>query len=187
MLSFAFHLPIPLLFFCFLFFVFLVDRVEVVCEIHAKHTLALKKESRSHIKPTLCHFCARSVLWVCVRVCVTERMGRKKKKSQKKPEFWCYYCEREFADEAVLIQHQKAKHFKCHICHKRLFTAPGMVIHCHQVHKVDVKEVPNALPGREDPDIEIFGMAGIPDELLQEESMSWLVHGRERGRETDRE
>lgn len=99
-------------------------------------------------------------------------MGRKKKKVEKKQEFWCYYCDREFAEEGVLMQHQKARHFKCHICNKRLFTAPGMVTHCHEVHKVEITEVPNALPGREDPSIEIFGMAGIPEEFLNESMLT---------------
>ncbi|KTG43349.1 hypothetical protein cypCar_00009346 [Cyprinus carpio] len=56
-------------------------------------------------------------------------MGRKKKK-QMKP--WCWYCNRDFDDEKILIQHQKAKHFKCHICHKKLYTGPGLAIHCMQ-------------------------------------------------------
>ena len=43
------------------------------------------------------------------------------------------YCNREFEDEKVLIFHQKAKHFKCHVCHKKLYTAPGLAIHCSQV------------------------------------------------------
>lgn len=30
------------------------------------------------------------------------------------------YCNREFDDEKILVQHQKAKHFKCHICHKKV-------------------------------------------------------------------
>ncbi|KAJ1827164.1 hypothetical protein LPJ56_001809 [Coemansia sp. RSA 2599] len=90
-------------------------------------------------------------------------MGRKKsRKIVFKP--WCWYCEREFEDEKVLIQHQKAKHFKCHICAKRLNTANGMVIHVAQVHKENIKHVPNALPGREKPDLEIFGSIGIPEE-----------------------
>ena len=46
-------------------------------------------------------------------------MGRKKKKPSKP---WCWYCNRIFDDEKILIQHQKAKHFKCHICHKKLYT-----------------------------------------------------------------
>lgn len=45
------------------------------------------------------------------------------------------YCNREFDDEKILIQHQKAKHFKCHVCHKKLFTGPGLAIHCMQVRR----------------------------------------------------
>ncbi|KAK5885108.1 hypothetical protein CesoFtcFv8_018854 [Champsocephalus esox] len=56
-------------------------------------------------------------------------MGRKKKK-QMKP--WCWYCNRDVDDEKILIQHQKAKHFKCHICHKKRYTGPGLAIHCMQ-------------------------------------------------------
>ncbi|KAJ2671364.1 hypothetical protein GGI25_005521 [Coemansia spiralis] len=90
-------------------------------------------------------------------------MGRKKsKKLELRP--WCWYCEREFEDEKVLIQHQKAKHFKCSICSRRLNSAGGMVIHVAQVHKENVKYVPNALPGRETPDIEIYGSLGIPED-----------------------
>lgn len=59
-------------------------------------------------------------------------MGRKKKKYHN---IWCFYCEREFEDEKILIQHQKAKHFKCHVCQKKLSTAGGMVIHVRQVHR----------------------------------------------------
>ncbi len=43
-----------------------------------------------------------------------------------------------------------------------------MLIHCQQVHKEDVREVPNSLPGRESVEIEIFGMAGIPPKDLAE-------------------
>lgn len=78
----------------------------------------------------------------------------------------CRYCEREFDDEKVLIYHQKAKHFKCHICHKKLYTAPGLAIHCSQVHKEEVRHVPNALPHRDNIRAEIYGMEGIPEEDL---------------------
>ena len=57
-------------------------------------------------------------------------MGRKKKRPIKP---WCWYCNRIFEDEKILIQHQKAKHFKCFVCHKKLFTGPGLAIHCMQV------------------------------------------------------
>ncbi|ELU03228.1 hypothetical protein CAPTEDRAFT_162061 [Capitella teleta] len=91
-------------------------------------------------------------------------MGRKKKK-QMKP--WCWYCNREFDDEKILIQHQKAKHFKCHICHKKLYTGPGLSIHCMQVHKEKVEKVPNSVPGRHSIEIEIYGMEGIPEEDMK--------------------
>ncbi|XP_060774562.1 BUB3-interacting and GLEBS motif-containing protein ZNF207b [Neoarius graeffei] len=92
-------------------------------------------------------------------------MGRKKKK-QLKP--WCWYCNRDFDDEKILIQHQKAKHFKCHICHKKLYTGPGLAIHCMQVHKETIDGVPNAIPGRTDIELEIYGMEGIPERDMQE-------------------
>ncbi|XP_023003038.1 protein SUPPRESSOR OF FRI 4-like [Cucurbita maxima] len=91
-------------------------------------------------------------------------MGRKKKRVSSK--VWCYYCDREFDDEKILVQHQKAKHFKCHVCHKKLSTAGGMVIHVLQVHKESVTKVPNAKAGRESTDIEIYGMQGIPPDVL---------------------
>eukprot|EP01118_Nematostelium_gracile_P017560 TRINITY_DN7547_c0_g1_i1.p1 TRINITY_DN7547_c0_g1~~TRINITY_DN7547_c0_g1_i1.p1 ORF type:complete len:343 (+),score=100.11 TRINITY_DN7547_c0_g1_i1:103-1131(+) len=90
-------------------------------------------------------------------------MGRKSKKRKiEKP--YCWYCGREFDDEKILIQHQKAKHFKCHICHKKLTTAGGMVVHVYQVHKENIVKVPNAKPGRDSINYEIYGMEGIPDE-----------------------
>ncbi|KAJ1437840.1 Zinc finger, BED-type [Sesbania bispinosa] len=91
-------------------------------------------------------------------------MGKKKKRVSSK--VWCYYCDREFDDEKILVQHQKAKHFKCHVCHKKLSTAGGMAIHVLQVHKESVTKVPNAKPGRESTDIEIYGMQGIPPDIL---------------------
>ncbi|EEC10946.1 zinc finger protein, putative [Ixodes scapularis] len=88
---------------------------------------------------------------------------------------WCnvgltggLYCNREFDDEKILIQHQKAKHFKCHICHKKLYTGPGLAIHCMQVHKETIDKVPNALPNKNSVDIEIYGMEGIPEEDIRE-------------------
>ncbi|KAI4357456.1 hypothetical protein L6164_001404 [Bauhinia variegata] len=91
-------------------------------------------------------------------------MGKKKKRVSSK--VWCYYCDREFDDEKILVQHQKAKHFKCHVCHKKLSTASGMAIHVLQVHKETVTKVPNAKPGRESTDIDIYGMQGIPPNIL---------------------
>jgi hypothetical protein len=75
-------------------------------------------------------------------------MGKKKRGHPDVEELlsrpWCYYCtfktammlsvdprsneklgEREFEDLKLLISHQKAKHFKCDRCGKRLNTAGG--------------------------------------------------------------
>ncbi|KAK3717359.1 hypothetical protein QZH41_011589, partial [Actinostola sp. cb2023] len=98
-------------------------------------------------------------------------MGRKKKKAIKP---WCWYCNRDFDDEKILIQHQKAKHFKCMICHKKLYTGPGLAIHCMQVHKENVSAIPNSLPNRGDPEIEIYGMEGIPDKDIKERQLQRL-------------
>ncbi|KAG9013921.1 hypothetical protein FRB93_000302 [Tulasnella sp. JGI-2019a] len=62
-------------------------------------------------------------------------MAKKKNKLVLKP--WCWYCEREFEDEKVLMQHQKAKHFKCKHCPRKLNTAGGLAVHVQQVHKLD--------------------------------------------------
>lgn len=92
---------------------------------------------------------------------------------------WCWYCNREFDDEAVLIQHQKARHFKCHICHKKLFTGPGLAIHCLQVHKETIDAIPNSLPNRCDPEIEIYGMKGIPiDDMVKHQRDVNARHGK---------
>ncbi|KAG9302016.1 hypothetical protein G9A89_021060 [Geosiphon pyriformis] len=97
---------------------------------------------------------------ISIQAKLLSEMGKKKKKVNVRP--WCWYCERDFEDEKVLIQHQKAKHFKCPHCSKKLNTAGGMVVHVAQVHKETINIVPNALPGRESADVEIFGMEGIP-------------------------
>uniref|UniRef100_A0A8C4NDS9 C2H2-type domain-containing protein n=1 Tax=Eptatretus burgeri TaxID=7764 RepID=A0A8C4NDS9_EPTBU len=81
------------------------------------------------------------------------------------------YCNREFDDEKILIQHQKAKHFKCHICHKKLYTGPGLAIHCMQVHKETIDGMPNSIPGRTDVELEIYGMEGIPEKDLEERKL----------------
>ncbi|KAL9093071.1 MAG: hypothetical protein Q9165_004209 [Trypethelium subeluteriae] len=98
---------------------------------------------------------------------------------------WCYYCERDFEDVRVLISHQKAKHFKCPKCTRRLNTAGGeyvlfkhlvsakvgfilgLSVHLNQVHKDTLDEVEGAVVSRRDPTLEIFAMEGIPDDILQ--------------------
>lgn len=42
----------------------------------------------------------------------------------------------------------------------------GLSVHMNQVHKESLDQVENALPNRQGLDIEIFGMEGIPPEVL---------------------
>lgn len=43
----------------------------------------------------------------------------------------------------------------------------GLSVHMNQVHKENLTTVENALPNRSAADIEIFGMEGIPEDILQ--------------------
>eukprot|EP00915_Cephaloidophora_sp_WS-2016_P000685 GHVH01000881.1.p1 GENE.GHVH01000881.1~~GHVH01000881.1.p1 ORF type:complete len:244 (+),score=37.55 GHVH01000881.1:63-734(+) len=92
-------------------------------------------------------------------------MGRKKRNRLYVAPF-CYYCEKECPDDKVLIQHQKARHFKCSECNKKLDTATGLVVHMIQVHKINLAKVPNAMEARKNPELQIHGMDGVPQELI---------------------
>ncbi|KAI0023854.1 hypothetical protein F4780DRAFT_776474 [Xylariomycetidae sp. FL0641] len=96
-------------------------------------------------------------------------MGKKKRGHPDVEELlsrpWCYYCERDFEDLKLLISHQKAKHFKCDRCGRRLNTAGGLSVHMNQVHKESLSSVENALPNRQGLEVEIFGMEGIPEDV----------------------
>ncbi|PIA17250.1 hypothetical protein COEREDRAFT_80596 [Coemansia reversa NRRL 1564] len=48
-----------------------------------------------------------------------------------------------------------------------------MVVHVAQVHKENIKRVPNSLPGRDNPDIEVFGTLGIPEK--DKEDYEWRM------------
>jgi len=96
-------------------------------------------------------------------------MGRKRKRTR--PVIFCYYCDRNFENERVLIQHQRAKHFKCPQCHKKISSAQGMMVHVFQVHKETIEKVPGAKPDRDSFDIAIFGMDGVPANILMEKRM----------------
>lgn len=99
-------------------------------------------------------------------------MGKKKRSHPDIEEVlsrpWCYYCERDFEDLKLLISHQKAKHFKCDRCGRRLNTAGGLSVHMNQVHKETLNQVENALPNRQGLEVEIFGIEGIPQETLEQ-------------------
>jgi len=92
-------------------------------------------------------------------------MGRKKRTVVALKPF-CYYCDKEFNNEIILHQHQKARHFNCKSCRKRFSTAPALDTHMLQVHKTKLPGVPNAKATREGFDISIYGMDGVPIGLV---------------------
>ncbi|KAF2711858.1 hypothetical protein K504DRAFT_475587 [Pleomassaria siparia CBS 279.74] len=97
---------------------------------------------------------------------MTKKRKRYPDLDQKLERPWCFYCERDFDDLKILISHQKAKHFKCDRCGRRLNTAGGLSVHMNQVHKETLTHVENAIANRQGLDIEIFGMEGVPAEIL---------------------
>eukprot|EP00668_Euglena_longa_P008413 GGOE01010121.1.p1 GENE.GGOE01010121.1~~GGOE01010121.1.p1 ORF type:complete len:212 (+),score=1.80 GGOE01010121.1:111-746(+) len=94
-------------------------------------------------------------------------MGKRKRKEASKP--WCFYCDQEFMNEKVLVDHQKARHFKCYHCGKKLPSSAGLAAHVLQVHKETVTKVPNAKEGRDSIEFGVIGMENIPEEFLDEE------------------
>ena len=99
-------------------------------------------------------------------------MGRKSKRPdggaepEVKEEVFCFFCNRDFDDEKNLIVHQKSKHFRCPSCYKQCPTSVALVVHCQQVHKETLTEVPGALPARNDIKLEIYGMTGVAEAML---------------------
>jgi hypothetical protein len=114
-------------------------------------------------------------------------MGKKKRKFQTVEDVlarpWCYYCERDFDDLKILISHQKARHFKCDKCYRRLNTAGGLNVHMNQVHKETLSQVENALPNRKGLEVEIFGMEGVPEDVVQAHQQRILTEYYEKQKE----
>jgi hypothetical protein len=92
-------------------------------------------------------------------------MGRKKRnraEEDKETKPYCTYCDKLFQDDKVLETHQKAKHFKCTACDKKLSTAGGLVVHMYNQHKQTITTIANSKPGRDSISAEI--LSNIVDE-----------------------
>lgn len=92
---------------------------------------------------------------------------------------FCYYCDKEFDNANILLQHQKNRHFACNRCNRKFSTAASMSTHMLQVHNETVGKyyytrnltlfrVPNAKAGRDQVDINVYGMEGVPGEVIEE-------------------
>mmetsp|Transcript_2052 Transcript_2052/g.3630 ORF Transcript_2052/g.3630 Transcript_2052/m.3630 type:complete len:104 (+) Transcript_2052:21-332(+) len=93
-------------------------------------------------------------------------MGRTKKKTLLKP--FCFYCDKEFLSQAILLKHQKNRHFGCKDCKKKFSSANGLSTHALQRHRTTVLKVHNAKKGRDSTQIAIKGMAGGPQEVIED-------------------
>ena len=64
-------------------------------------------------------------------------MGRKRRGVTVLQPF-CYYCDKEFDNANILLQHQKNRHFACNRCNRKFSTAASMSTHMLQVHNETV-------------------------------------------------
>ncbi|KXL48059.1 MAG: hypothetical protein FE78DRAFT_312961 [Acidomyces sp. 'richmondensis'] len=99
--------------------------------------------------------------------------GKKRKQILETPEElvnrpWCYYCNRGFDNLNTLCDHQKKVHMRCELCRKMMTTIGGLKVHLSQVHKETLTEVPNHVEGRNDLVSEVFGMYGIPADVMEQ-------------------
>lgn len=87
---------------------------------------------------------------------------------------FCYFCDKDFDDERVLIQHQVMKHFRCPVCKSgssgKCNTLHGLIIHYRKVHSADLAVTPNSIQGRDNPvaSMQIVGTRFVPEEVVQE-------------------
>lgn len=84
---------------------------------------------------------------------------------------YCYWCNASFDNENQLISHQKSKHFRCPVCNQVKQSLKNLNNHYLQIHRTYLPAVPNALEGRTDPNVNIFGLSGIPEDVY----VSWLA------------
>ena len=94
-------------------------------------------------------------------------MGRKKRGVNVLKPF-CYYCEKEFENVNILLQHQKNRHFACKLCTRKFSTASSLQTHMNQVHGQSIQKVSNAIAGRDRVDINIYGMDEVPVDIIED-------------------
>ena len=97
-----------------------------------------------------------------------KKKGKNKPKKVHENKPFCYYCERIFDDDRTLVEHQRAKHFKCPLCRKHHLIAAALSTHMKSVHHEELRKVPNSKEGRDTIDPEVYGMHNVPEEVKTE-------------------
>ena len=106
-------------------------------------------------------------------------MGRKKRiLNVLKP--FCFYCDKEFENTNMLLQHQKKRHFACKTCPRKFSTASSLCTHYNQFHGTSISKVPHAIAGRDRVDIYIYGMEGVPTTIIDERLQRKLKKKRQK-------
>jgi len=82
--------------------------------------------------------------------------------------YFCYYCDGEFDDVKSLMHHQRLRHFCCRESGRTFDSITGLRVHMLNAFKKSLKEVPNSMTGRENPDVDVRGMDGLPKGILEE-------------------
>jgi len=98
---------------------------------------------------------------------------------------FCYYCDREFDTVKTLITHQRTKHFNCAECGLKFDTVTGLRVHMLNAYKKTMKEVPNAIAGRENPDVVVHGMEGLPKGLVEDRTKKALAERAEKEKQRE--
>lgn len=91
--------------------------------------------------------------------------------------FFCYYCDREFDDVKSLVHHQRLRHFCCKESGRTFDSITGLRVHMLNAFKKSLKEVPNSMTGRENPNVDVRGMDGLPKGILEERRQRLLANG----------
>merc|ERR1711920_324005 len=86
-----------------------------------------------------------------------------------------------------LLAHQRIKHFNCQECGAKFDTVTGLRVHMLNAYKKTMKEVPNCIPGRENPDIVVHGMEGLPKGILEEKTAKAMAERTEADKERQAE
>ena len=94
-------------------------------------------------------------------------MGRKKRGVEMLKPF-CHYCDKEFENANILLQHQKNRHFACKQCNRKFSTAASLATHMNQVHNTTLQKVPNAMAKRDKVELNVYGMEGVPPEVIED-------------------
>ena len=79
------------------------------------------KQSKLYYKSNIYRFIDQynlALVYIYIHTHIYTRMGRKKKRGRQQ-DIWCYFCDKTFKDEDLLLSHQLKTHFRCTVIYNR--------------------------------------------------------------------